>query len=212
MPTRRATGSWLGRCARILLAPPATISGHSPTGVAPQYPDQQYCEQVKLGPDAKDEPVYATAFVPTQHERFGFYKSFVGMLVDPNSGVPFLRGLIAPEQRAAGLFAWRIATPKLHTSITLANALAHRYSGTVTIYGNVADATHGQSTGEVLGDGDATQPFAPFVLRQTPLTYLSAPTASGSTSTLQVRVNERAWHEAPDLWNVAAGQRSSDGQ
>lgn len=175
----------------------------------PQFTGQQYRDQVLLGPDANGQNVYATAYVPSRGERLGQNGSFNGMLVDPANGLPFIRGVIPETQLLAGVFAWRIATPKLNTSLTLANALAYRYDrNTVTIYGNVVDATQGQTTGEVLGDGDATVAFDSFALRQAPLTYLPAPTPSGITSTLQVRVNELAWHEAPDLFSTVAGQRS----
>ena len=88
----------------------------------------------------------------------------------------------------------------VHTSLTLANSLAYAYDlSTVTIYGNVAEATNGQSVGEVLGNGDTSQAFQTFTLGQTPLTYLSAPTPVGSQSTLSVTVNEIGWQETDDL-------------
>ena len=175
----------------------------------PKFTGQQYRDQVLLGRDANGQPVYATAYVPSSAERFGDNRSFNGMLVDPATGLPFTRGQIDGDQLQAGIFAWRIATPKLNTSLTLANALAYRYDrNTVTIHGNVVDATQGETTGEVLGDGDATVAFDSFALRQAPLTSLPAPTPSGIASTLQVRVNELAWHEAPDLFSTVAGQRS----
>ena len=39
---------------------------------------------------------------------------------------------------------------------------------TVTINANVARATHGETVTEVLGAGDAAQPFQRFTLRQPP--------------------------------------------
>ena len=130
------------------------------------------------------------------------------MLIDPVSGIPYLNGRIDVDQQLEGMCAWRIANPKLSTSLSLANALAYRYDrNNVTIYGNVVDATQGQSTGEVLGDGDATRAFAAFALHQAPLTYTPAPTPSGIASSLQVRVNELAWQEAPDLFSAGPGER-----
>ena len=38
------------------------------------------------------------------------------------------------------------------------------------------------------------------MLRQPPLTYVSAPTAGGAASTLELRVNDLLWHEAPTLF------------
>jgi|GEM_PF-216236 len=89
---------------------------------------------------------------------------------------------------------------KTHTFLTLANALAYSYKrDTVTIYGNVVRATHGQTQGEVLGSGDGSKMLQQFALRQSPLTYLSAPTPAGAASTLKVYVNNIEWHEVDSL-------------
>lgn len=89
---------------------------------------------------------------------------------------------------------------KKHTFLKLAKPLAYSYKrDTVTIYGNVVRATHGETRKEVLGSGDATQELQSFTLRQTPLTYVAAPTTSGVESSLQVRVNDILWHEVPSL-------------
>ncbi|MGH9763971.1 MAG: hypothetical protein ACREDR_45640, partial [Blastocatellia bacterium] len=59
-----------------------------------------------------------------------------------------------------------------HTEITLTNRLVNTYDPTtVTIFGNVVAATNGETTTEVLGSGDPSQPFQSFTLRQSPLTY-----------------------------------------
>ena len=42
-----------------------------------------------------------------------------------------------------------------------------------------------------------------FALRQSPLTYVSAPTPSGVESTLRVRVNDVLWHETDTLAGLA---------
>jgi predicted phage baseplate assembly protein len=63
----------------------------------------------------------------------------------------------------------------------------------------VALATHGDTVAEVLGSGNGSQPYQRFTLRQTPLTYVSAQTAGGTASTLQVRVNDVLWHETPAI-------------
>lgn len=94
-----------------------------------------------------------------------------------------------------------------HSVITLAGATAQGLSGlayrykrdTVTIYANVAHATHGETRIETLGSGNAAQPLQSFPLRQSPLTHVSAPTPSGIASTLETRVNDVLWHEAPTL-------------
>jgi hypothetical protein len=76
----------------------------------------------------------------------------------------------------------------------------------VDLYGNVADATHGESVlAEVLGSADAARSFQRFALRRKPLTFVPAPTTTGGESTLEVRVNDVRWHEVPTLY--AAGPR-----
>lgn len=188
---------------------------------AAAFYDQRYCDQVELAPG-----FFANVYVPSAQERDGEFPSFDGMLVDPQTHVPFPGGRLPSHDgngkngfNAAGvgnegddpnanLVAVRISDDKLHTIVSLAGPLAYTYDrNTVTIYGNVVDATHGQTTGEVLGNGDASRTFASFALHQTPLTYLSAPTPSGTSSTLAVRVNELLWHEVPDFTQAAAGER-----
>jgi hypothetical protein len=88
----------------------------------------------------------------------------------------------------------------LHTTLLLGNKLANAYvRSTVTIHGNVARATHGETRHEVLGSGDASKALQAFTLRQSPLTYTSAANAAGVESTLQARVNGVVWPEAPSL-------------
>lgn len=83
------------------------------------------------------------------------------------------------------------------TYLTLERPLAYAYTrATLTIYGNVAHATHGESVSELLGSGNAARALQVFALRKPPLTYVSAPTPTGVSSTLKVWVNDLRWHEA----------------
>ncbi|OAI56722.1 hypothetical protein AYO49_03685 [Verrucomicrobiaceae bacterium SCGC AG-212-N21] len=87
-----------------------------------------------------------------------------------------------------------------HTLITLSKALSNAYQrSSVTIFGNVVEATHGETRKEVLGGGDARRTGQTFVLRQPPLTYVPADTESGVRNSLQLRVNGVLWHEQPDF-------------
>jgi hypothetical protein len=78
---------------------------------------------------------------------------------------------------------------------------------TVSIYANIAAATHGETTSEVLGSGDASRPFQEFKLRQSPLTYTSADTPSGTASTLEVEVNDLRWSEVASLYGQGPKDR-----
>jgi len=127
-----------------------------------------------------------------------------------------LKGQIVPGVKAAELVMVAAVEQKavlgsdaVHTFITLAgDGLAYRYKrDTVTIYGNVVRATHGETRKEVLGSGDASKPLQTFTLKQPPLTFVSASTVSGVNSTLEVRVNDVRWHEADMFASLAPQDR-----
>ncbi len=178
--------------------------------------NQQICNPLQLSPG-----LYANVYVPTAAERTGDFSPFDGLLLDPATrGNPFPGGQIPPARfdpsdphNPAPVYAWRIqslasGSDTLHTSLKLANKLAYTYdSSTVTVYGNVVKATHGQTVGEVLGDGSASEALQKFQLHQPPLTYLPAPTPEGASSTLEVRVNELEWHEAGNLFVLGPADR-----
>ncbi|MDE2371126.1 MAG: putative baseplate assembly protein [Burkholderiales bacterium] len=87
-----------------------------------------------------------------------------------------------------------------HTTLQLATPTAYAYKrGSLTIHGNVVEATHGETRNELLGSGDATQPWQTFTLKQPPLTYVSAATAEGAESTLAVYVDGVRWQETRSL-------------
>ena len=92
------------------------------------------------------------------------------------------------------------------TLLTLEADLADTYvPSTVTINANVVKATQGETVeDEVLGSGDASQPYQRFTLQQGPLTYVQAATTSGRASTLQVSVDGIEWKEVGSLVNFGA--------
>jgi hypothetical protein len=94
------------------------------------------------------------------------------------------------------------------TKLVFTSNLQNTYRGdSVTINANVARATHGETVQEVLGSGDASQPFQKFTLKQPPLTYISASTPSGVESTLKVRVNDILWQEVTSLYGRGSRDR-----
>jgi hypothetical protein len=95
-----------------------------------------------------------------------------------------------------------VAKPFPHTRIILQNPLLNCYDRTVTtVNANVAAATAGASVTELLGSGSAATPNQQFILKQSPLTYVQAPTPTGSLSSLQVMANGAAWTAVPSLYN-----------
>ena len=115
--------------------------------------------------------------------------------------IPNVSGAISSELvMIAGVTQSAQNNEPVHTTITLANKLAYTYdTASVTIFANVVKATHGQTVGEVLGDGDASRPFLTFTLHQQPLTYRPAATPAGAASTLETTVNDLTWNEVDDL-------------
>jgi predicted phage baseplate assembly protein len=88
-------------------------------------------------------------------------------------------------------------TPQLKNSYA---RVAAKPEESFSLNANVAHATHGETVFEVLGSGDASQRYQQFTLKQSPLTYVSAATATGAASTLELRVNDLRWHEATTLF------------
>lgn len=101
-----------------------------------------------------------------------------------------------------------VPTPYPHTQIQLQSNLVNCYDRTNTnVNANVALATHGQSVSEIMGSGSAATPNQTFTLKQRPLTYVQAPTATGRQSTLQVQVNGASWKGVPTLYGEGSSQQ-----
>jgi len=96
------------------------------------------------------------------------------------------------------------------TMLTFAEPLENVYvRSTVTLNANVAAATHGGTVAsELLGTGDGAQPNQSFTLAKPPLTYVSAPRASGAASTLELRVNGVLWEEVETLFGLTPRSES----
>jgi hypothetical protein len=91
----------------------------------------------------------------------------------------------------------------------LSGALKYCYDReTATVNANVAHATHGETVSEIVGSGDARVANASFILRQSPLTYVSAATPGGRRSTLKLRANEVLWSEVPSLYGHTGTERA----
>jgi Baseplate J-like protein len=108
-----------------------------------------------------------------------------------------------PNISEYALVSYVIGTPApyAHTQIQLSSPLANCYDRwATTVNVNVALVTHGQSVSELMGSGNASTPNQSFTLKQSPLTYVQAPTPTGRQSTLEVQANGIAWTEAPSLY------------
>ena len=73
---------------------------------------------------------------------------------------------------------------------------------TVIINANIVTASDGETVEEILGSGDNSIANQVFALREPPLTYVSAATASGTRGTLEIRVNDVLWTEADSLHSL----------
>lgn len=89
------------------------------------------------------------------------------------------------------------------TVLSLKGSMEYCYDPqTFRVYANVARATHGGTLTEVLGSGDGSKSNQRFELAKPQLTYVSAPTPTGTKSTLVVRVNGIEWNELPSLYGI----------
>jgi predicted phage baseplate assembly protein len=94
------------------------------------------------------------------------------------------------------------------TTLTLHDALTRTYQrSTVRLNANVVPATHGETTQEVLGSGDATQAHQQFTLKQKPLTYAFARGGTAPESSLEVWVDDVKWEEVPTLFGRGPDER-----
>jgi len=135
---------------------------------------------------------------------------FVGYLEIDQSRITFISA--ADEDEVVSETATIKETTSVddsHSKLTLTVSLAYIYDRTtVTISANVALATHGETVAnEVMGSGNAGQPYQRFVLRDSPLTYTSADTPSGGETSLEVRVNDLKWKEVPTLFGHGPRER-----
>ena len=94
------------------------------------------------------------------------------------------------------------------TQLIFTPALQRLYQReSVTLNANVAKATHGETKQAVLGSGDGSQPFQTFQLKESPLTYVSAATVTGASSTLTLRINDILWGEVTTFYGSDRRQR-----
>lgn len=95
-----------------------------------------------------------------------------------------------------------------HTRLLLEAGPEFSYRrASVTVNANMAPATHGEHQEELLGSGDAAAVHQRFKLAKAPLTHVSADTAEGRVSTLEIRVDGVLWHEAATLFDAGPDDR-----
>jgi hypothetical protein len=120
---------------------------------------------------------------------------------------------VEPPDEAEPLIEAAVTGPppvgaELQGTLELAGSLGHVYDpASVRIAANVARATHGEGRKEVVGGGDASVAFQRFALKDKPLTYTQSAGASGSASSLSVRVNGVLWHEVRAFYGLGARDR-----
>jgi predicted phage baseplate assembly protein len=127
-------------------------------------------------------------------------------------GVPGVRhseiARIADVRHVHTLAGQRRAGQPNRTLVTLDRQLRFcLVRDTVTVAGNVAHATHGETRSEILGSGDATVPYQTFTLRSGPLTHVPADTPTGIAGTLELRVDDVLWPRRPSLVTLGPQDR-----
>ncbi|MCH8303733.1 MAG: hypothetical protein IIB94_01235 [Candidatus Marinimicrobia bacterium] len=154
----------------------------------------------------KDGDIFEVLSLPTDEingDRFWHLKDrfgFSGVLKEMGKDLITLMKSSEEDKIVSEIAFVDMLVHNEHTSITLRYPLSNVYdAATVMINANVVGATHGETVEEVIGTGDATVANQSFKLRKKPLTFTSAPTATGGKSTLQIRVNDILWEEVTSL-------------
>ena len=162
---------------------------------------QDVLEVLKAPTPRQQEPLYQKWSVK---DKDGFEGDLKTALPSQEFTLNYLTLLPAAEESEVVSEVAMIAIPPNDEQLpllTLREPLKNSYDPeTVDIYANVVQATHGETVEEVLGSGDGNASNQRFTLQEPPLTYVSAPTASGAESTLEVRVNGVLWQEVPSLY------------
>ena len=166
-------------------------------------------------PASANQPFLVNAFPPSSDTATGAYIWSVTTVTGTAGALSVLPGAfrLQPSATADSLAgeAATVATAEVDgdtTKLTFLDDLAGIYdASTVTVNANAVVATHGETTQEILGSGDATNPDLQFQLKQSPLTYTSAPNSGGVQSSLQVRVNNLLWSEAANFLDSAPSDR-----
>jgi hypothetical protein len=176
----RSTNLWLASEALpVGAAPLSERVGHAHDGV-----DHVVLDAMVLGLTA-GQPIAVRGIVVDEHG---------GTLGAPRSEVAILHRV---EHRSG--------TSVLYFEAPL-SAVYDR--ATLTLCANVARATHGETiANEILGDGGGSAQHQAFALKRPPLTLVSAPTASGTASTLAVQVNGVTWSERDTLLDAGPAER-----
>jgi photosystem II stability/assembly factor-like uncharacterized protein len=142
-----------------------------------------------------------------QKWQFQDRDGFIGtvMTLNPRS---ILLEAADPKQEIVSELASIAIPPSEERSpiLTLSDAIQNAYDPeTVSISANVIPTSHGETITEVIGSGNGASLNQQFSLSKPPLTYLpisasTTPNAIEPQSTLQIRVNEVLWEEAPSLY------------
>lgn len=127
-----------------------------------------------------------------------------------------VRGKIAPPSTDAGQWKTEAVTLETFHALSADGArlelmepgLQFAYEpASVSVFANIAAATHGETVTEILGSGDASRAFQRFALKHAPLTYTRANSTRGVESSLSIWVNDLKWTEVPSLFERAADER-----
>jgi len=186
-----------GGAQDLPLNPGDLLTLTDPTPLAPFSSGESFA-------DWSNSAIYATLNVEDANGRTGTVSAFLCQFTLAPSGAT--DPMVSEYALVSAVLA--LTTPYPHTQLQLVSALANCYDRTATtVNANVALATCGQSVSEVMGSGNASIADQTFTLKQSPLTYVQAPTQTGAQSTLQVQANGAAWTEVQSLFGEGSSQQ-----
>jgi Baseplate J-like protein len=202
----RADYGLSGRATALILADTSgTKLGSTPTGTAFQFRTTTAhvaSRRLELAELPIDSPVEDTKAIELD-------RMVLGLTVGQAIALAGERSDLTGVEAAEIAFLADIIHSEGRTTLVLQEKIKNRYvRSKLSINANVVHATHGETVTEPLGSGDASSSNQRFMLKKPPLTYVSAPTPRGISSSLEVRVNGIRWNEAPSLFELKGNDQS----
>lgn len=205
-----ADSAGLTNTAIRAIAPPQQATDPCLVGGVGILPSPDGLESVPLAPGDSLQVLAAPTVLPSPvalrwHLRN--VNGFEGILTSTTAADVTLHPALATDEVNSELVTLLTPVSDQQTPVALfQEPLQACYDpASVGVHANVVAATHGETIAgepEVLGSGDGTLANQRFFLKKPPLTYVSAATATGIASSLEVRVNDLLWKSVPALYGL----------
>lgn len=155
-------------------------------------------------------PLPITANLEKGHKSLWLDTMTLGLVVGQSVVVSGLEVDSDGQRRSEIMEIAKIIHRAGYTGLRFTKGLTYSYRrNSFQINANVVRANHGETVlGEVLGSGSGAESYQRFILKKSPLTHVSSPTAGGAESTLSVRVDDIEWSFGNSLYGLDENSRN----